>query len=467
MNRLNNIALTLLTVASTALGGEKSQSIERHFDVTPQQRVEVMGFRGSNIDFHSWDKNEVYIKLDVRISSSNEAYEAEYIKNLRITSQSTGNALVIDFHEPEFEERGKSFLKRLFSFGGSFVNKDIRGDIYVPTSNALTTDLRYGTATMEEMKGAINFLGESNKLKFKNCSNVQKIENNYGNIAIQNCGGVLHIQSQSSTINVEDFNGSFDIESNYSTITVNKTSKGGSVESQSGKHTFADISGDLSVRSNYSKIGIRNVQGFVDVTSSSGTVTLDQAQGVRINAPYSQIEIASIDGKAGKRIEIADQSGKIELRDIVGDVSIDDQYSTITLENVKGSVELASQSANISADRVSGDWKSTTEYSKIYIKELGGANLAIKNSSGTVDVQMAGKVNSVAITNQYANVTLKLSRSFAGTYKFKSKYGSISSNLSLDIDDLGGGQIASGTIGTGAASLRIETESGNIKVTER
>jgi hypothetical protein len=221
------------------------------------------------------------------------------------------------------------------------------------------------------------------------------------------------------------------------------------------------------VKSNYSKINIRNVFGFADVTTSGGTVVLDQAQGVRINAPYSQVEISAIDGKLGKRVEISDQSGGIDLRDIVGDVFIDDQYSKISLDNVKGSVEISSQSATVSADNISGDWKSKTEYSKISVTNLGGANVSITNSSGAVDVHMIAKPNTVAINNQYASVNLKMAKGFAGSYKLKSKYGSISSNLSLEIDDLGGGQIASGTIGNGTGSLKIETESGNIKVTER
>jgi hypothetical protein len=446
---------------------EKIQTLERHFAVTPKQRVDILGFRGAKIEFHTWEKNEVYVKLDVQISASDNDYESEYIKSLRLSELSSTDALTIEFHEPEFRDRGSSFFKRLFNFSGSFMNKEIRGDIYIPAGNALTVDFRYGTASFEEMKGAINFSGESNKLKFRNCANVQTIENNYGNITLQNCGGSLSIRSQSSTVTVDEFNGPFDIQSDYSTISVNKATKGGLVESQSGKHTFTDIAGNLTVKSNYSKINARNVSGFVDISTSSGTVILDQAQGVHVNAPYSQLEISSIDGKSGKRVEITDQSGKIELRDIVGDVFIDDQYSSIALDNVKGNVELSSQSATISADNISGDWKSRTEYSKINIAALGGTNVSISNSSGTVDVQMAARPNSVSITNQYANVTLGMTKGFSGNYKLKSKYGTISSNLSMEIDDLGGGQIASGKIGNGTGTLRIDTESGNIKVTER
>ena len=89
---------------------EKRREIEKRYQTQSSQRIEINGFMGSDIRFISWDKNEVYVKLDVSISSSDEGYENRYIESVSVTDSQTSDALVVKFRE----------LER-FSASGSFV----------------------------------------------------------------------------------------------------------------------------------------------------------------------------------------------------------------------------------------------------------------------------------------------------------------------------------------------------------
>jgi hypothetical protein len=56
---------------------------------------------------------------------------------------------------------------------------------------------------------------------------------------------------------------------------------------------------------------------------------------------------------------------------------------------------------------------------------------------------------------------------FAGEVRLKATYGKVKSNLPVEVEDMGSGAIALGKMGSGGGSMRIETTSGNIKVTQK
>ncbi|MBI4429009.1 MAG: DUF4097 family beta strand repeat protein [Ignavibacteriales bacterium] len=447
---------------------EKSREIERRIATEPSQKIELKGFNGSRIEFKSWDKNEVYIKLNVSISSSSDEFEDEYIKTVAISDKSSPTTVAIFFDELD-SRHGEGFsLRKLFNLEfRSYVRKDIRGEIFVPQSNALYTDMRYGSLSLEDMKGVLELDGQSNTLRLKNCTALKTIRNNYGKSTLDDCGGALRLESQSGTVKVDDFKGSLDIEAKYSNITVSRVSESTTIHSQSGTLTIEDIGEDLSVESDYSTLTINRVKGLVGVSNKSGKIKIKTVDGVQVDGLYSNIDITSVSGKSNKPIKVRGQSGRLDLTDAVGDLVIDNPYSTMNLKNVKGNVELSSQSARITAENISGDWNSKTMYSSISIYGLTAQTVSIANKSNPVDVELVSKPTKLNINNEYGSVTVSLPSGFSGDVRLKATYGRIRSDLPVEVEDVGSGAIAIGKIGTGSGSMRIETTSGNIKVTQR
>jgi len=456
----------VVAAAIPFVASEKSREIERSIPTMPSQRIELKGFNGSKIEFKSWDKNEVAIKLSVSITSSNDEFEEQYLKSVQVTEKSTPTVLTIRLDEPE-AKFSSGFFKRIFSFGGSYVSKDIRGEIYIPRSNPLYTDMKYGSLTLDDMKGPLELDGQSNTLELRNCLSVRSVRNNYGKATLINCGGALSLECQSGTVRVEDFKGSVDLQAKYSTITVSRVSDSTSIESQSGKLTIDDIQGNLTVNSDYSTLTINKVAGFVDVTNKSGKIKIKSVEGVRVDGLYSAIEISSVNGKSNRPVDIRGQSGRLDLVDVVGDVKIDNMYSTMTLRNIRGNVDLESQSARIDASNITGNWKSTTPYSIVTILGLAAQSIQVRNQSNPVEIELSSKPTNVEILNQYGNVTLTMPGGFAGEVRLKATYGKVKSNLPVEVEDMGTGAIALGKMGSGGGSMRIETTSGSIKVTQK
>lgn len=459
--------LAIIVAAATPFfTTEKSRDVERTIPTTPSQRIELKGFNGSKIELKSWDKNEVSIKLSVSITSSNDEFEEEYFKSVNVTEKSSPSVITIRFDEPE-SRFSQGFLKRLFSFGSSYIRKEIRGEIYIPRTNAFYSDLKYGSMTLEDMKGPLELDGQSNTLELRNCVSVRLVRNDYGKATLINCGGTLSLECQSGTVKIEDFKGPIDIQAKYSTITVSRVSDSAVVESQSGKLSFDDIQGNLTVNSDYSTLTVSKVMGFVDVTNKSGKIKIKSVDGVRVDGLYSGIEISSVSGKSNRTIDIKGQSGRLDLVDVVGDVNIDNPYSTMTLRNIRGHVNLESQSARIDANNITGNWKSATPYSTLTIFGLTAQNIQIRNQSNPVEVELASKPTKVEILNEYGSVALTLPNGFEGNVRLKATYGKVRSNLPIEIEDMGSGAIALGKMGSGGGSMRIETTSGNIKVMQK
>lgn len=461
------LAALALSFLLTDPESDKSRDIEKRIATQPSQRIEINGFNGSNITFKSWDKNEVYLKLNVSISSSDERYERDYIESVNVTDSQTDNAVRLTFREPAKEFKEKSFWGVFKSIFGSYIRKEISGEIYVPQSNPLSTDMKYGSVSLEDMKGSVHLLGRSNTVTLKNCSSLEVVENDYGKTTIENSGGHLHIEGRSGTITIDNFSGAIMGDAAYSTVTINKTKDKVSLKSQSARLNFENVQGDLSVNSDYSNITINNVSGFVDVGTKSGTVKVNEVEGVNIDADYTKVEVTSVSGKSKKDIVINGRSGSLILEDAVGDLKIDNPYSRMDLRRIRGNVELRTTSATVRAEDIVGDWTSNTEYATVTIDNLTAQAISMTNKSNPIEIRLKNAPNKINIKNEYGKVNVTMPQGFSGEVNLESEYGKIDTNLPIKSKNLGSGAYGMGKIGTGNGSITIETKSANIHLIQR
>ena len=466
MNALLGLVVSAATFLLTFDGGEKTRDIEQRINVDPSQRIEIQGFPGSKINFSSWDSNTIYVKLHLRIESSDRGYEERWIESVRISERRTSSGVVLTFEEPD--RRGSSsggFWSKLF--GSNYVSREISGEIILPRSNPLKITMPYATVALDNMKGELEFKGESNTLTLFNCAALKDIDNNYGKTTIENSGGNLRLNSESGTLTVRDFKGTLYTDIKYSKGTYNQVSGAVVVNSESGTLKFDDIGDDLTVNANYSNIGVTNVNGFVDVRTESGTVRISKAKGVSADGKYSKMEIFDISGESKKDIVLKNESGNITLENAVGNVSILDPYATIKLKKIRGNLDVTTESGNVTAEDITGNWNSHAPYSNITLRSLSAQTVAMTNSGGSVDVELKTVPSSMKIKNDYAGVKVIMPKGFAGNVTLEATYASVESNLPIRVKSLGGGAYGAGTVGTGTGSIVIETESGNIRLFER
>ena len=462
MNR--TLIVTFLAWTLPLLAAEKTATVERHVATSPSQRVELLGFSGSNIRIRSWAKDEVSIKINVSVSSSDADYERDYIAAARIDQESTSAILRLRWNEPRMNEDVGSFFSRLFRH--FFLRKEVSGEIFVPRSNPLMTDMRYGTLTLEDMDGALNLNGTSNTLTVRNCSSIQQVDNRYGTTVIERSGGSLKLDGESSTVTVDDFTGRAEIDANYSAVTMARISEGVSVSDKSGKVDISDVGGDARVDANYSTITLAGVKGFVDLRSMSATVKVRTVGGIRVNAKYSTIEITDVSAEKGKQMNITGQSGSIEIRDAKGDLSIEAPYTEITLKRITGSVDLSSSSATIRGEDIKGNWSSRADYASVDVRGLTASSVTAEGKSGGIRISLRNVPRKIDIRNEYADVTVKLPKGFGGSVELDDQYGTIDTNFPLKKSRRADITYLNGTVGSGDGSISIVSKSSTIRLIE-
>ncbi|MFA5833301.1 MAG: DUF4097 family beta strand repeat-containing protein [Bacteroidota bacterium] len=457
--------IAYIVMYSVMLLSAEVKSIKKTIPVKDAQAVELMGFSGASLTIKSWDKNEIAIDIKVDYSSSNKENEQEYVQSVDVTQEQTGERVIVSFRQSKRGDEGFSW-KKLFSLQFfTYSNLKVTGEIYVPASHPLIADFRYGDYSLEGIQGSLELYGVSNTLFIKNCSAIKKIENNYGKTTIEQSGGGLSLEGTSSTISIRNFTGQVDADASYSTITLNSIKQNATVLCVSGHIEMNDIGGNVILDAKYSKMRLEKVRGTTSIESQSGTIQMKEIFGADIDAPYSNISIESVNG-TGNPISVRNMSGDVTIYNCSRDVKIEDSYSKIELENIQGNIKIAGQSSSIDGKRITGNVIIKDEYADIQIDQLSASTVEITNKSNKIDIDLLTKPAKIEIFNEYGPVSVRLP-DFIGDVKLKASYGSVITNLPVEVEEIGGGFIAMGKIGNGSGTMNIKTVSGNIEVHQK
>lgn len=457
-------ALLTILFFSTLLFASEAKEIKRIIPIQNGKTIELHDFSGSEIEVRSWDKNEISIDIKVEYSSSDKEREQEYYQRVDVVHDESSDRVKISYKEPKMENgfSWKNFFKSLFS---SYSNLEVKGVILIPASSPLVSDMRYGFYSFYGIKGKLELHGTGSTLKLKNCESLQKIENNYGTTTIEQSGGSLVLEAMSSTIIISDFNGTIDAAADYSTVKISEIKNDIKIKCSSGRLDIHGVGGNVSLDASYSTINAVNIKGKFTVESNSGTIVAGQVGGVNIDAPYSNIIVETVNG-TGDAIVVKNSSGKIDISTASRDVRIDDSYSVVKLSDIRGNISINGTGTTVQGKKINGDLLVKTEYGNVNVDGLSAAIVEVENKSNGIDLQMLTKPTKVNIINEYGPVDISLPE-YSGNVRLKASYGKITTNLPIEIEEMGEGAIAIGKAGNGSGTMNIRTTSGNIAVKQK
>lgn len=174
-----------------------------------------------------------------------------------------------------------------------------------------------------------------------------------------------------------------------------------------------------------------------------------------------------------KKISIKNIGGNIALRNIAGGIMAETYEGDVTVENSGGSISLQSSTGNIIAFEVSpgqiGDlFKAKTNNGAISLQKVEHRQIEAISISGTVQFNgkfLNGGLYDFKTSNGSIRMTLPLDSSctIAASYGF----GSFNSDIPLKViteNVSPGGKNVVATIGSGAATVNVTTNSGSIGI---
>jgi DUF4097 and DUF4098 domain-containing protein YvlB len=179
MRRLFTAAVFLM-VATAAVAGELTETIDRTFDVKPGANVQLTNVNGG-VTVSSWDQPKVRVVAVKRVEADAENLKAA-MKELRVDIQPRNGGLVITTHQPKDAEGWGA----LFAFlSGDHVEAQVKYDITVP--RAMNLDF-------ENTNGAIHAKGVRGKLE---------LETTNGKIEMVGCAGSVDASTTNGGIRAE------------------------------------------------------------------------------------------------------------------------------------------------------------------------------------------------------------------------------------------------------------------------
>ena len=463
MKVLTRIAFVLLFV-STLFGASERKKVEKTFTVEPNQRIVIKNLPSMNVRVRSWDRNEIKFDLQIEINSSDDDYEKAFVNEFDIVSSSTSSEIVIEAVQPK---HGSWSFWDLFELKFHYyVEKQIRGEIYLPNSNSLYSDISYSDMDLSGMKGELEFEGRSNDLLLSNCVNISKISNQYGNVTITKSGGDLLLESRSSTVKIFEFDGPVNIDAPYSNVELYDVTGSANVSTRSASVKAERIGGDLKLDAPYCGLDIDGVKGNVNASDRSGTIKINDAEGLTLDIPYSNLTVTNLEVKNNSKIKIGSRSGTLSFTDVKGKMDISDDYSNFTFTNIIGDVKLSSRSGSININGMKGKLDIQTSYSTIGINKITSDEIIITNRSNPIGITLTNVPKVIDIHNEYGGVEIHMPKGFAGDVDFTALYGEIDSDFALKVKSEGNTLRAYGSVGSGSGKIKIYTRSGDIKVKE-
>jgi DUF4097 and DUF4098 domain-containing protein YvlB len=262
------------------------------------------------------------------------------------------------------------------------------------------------------------------------------------------------------------------------TVTLNANTQGAGEHGVSTDlQIFIPAKAPVVVSSRRGDVTLNNRVGNVDVSAQRGNVTLDQITGnVSLNLDHSSARVSKVSGDAFVQgrvddIALSDISGaarlngefmeSVRLTNIGKTVSFKSSRTDLEFAKLEGDLDL--DSGDLRAKGLAGPGRVITRSKDIRLDSLSG-DLRLEDSNGAVEV-LVRKMGDLEISNRNGDIQLSLPAQAAFKVDARARNGEIQSDFAeVKISDQHDTATASGSVGNGAATVRLNNEHGTIEI---
>ncbi len=384
--------LTLLILSVIAAGSLDAEKYffqyERELQTSGKATLTLTNQIGQ-VSIQTHDSPSVIVKATKKISVAKEKEANEILDNIDVKVEQSGDKITVTTNIGEVPDSRKSLWRKLL--GGTDENPvlAVDYDIVVPRKCEL------------------------------------KIENMSGSVTIDSITGAVTIQTSSAATLMTDISGA---------VVVNGSS---------GKMTLQQITGDVTIATSNGPVTVDNVTGNVSITGS-GKISVQQVNGgTTIKSTGSDISLASIEGP----VEIGNAIGLTDGQLLFGPVTVKQESGKINLQFVEGDIRIKSSAAGIT------------------IKQEKGS-LDIATYTGSIDIQTALQSDKdYFIATASGDIKLMIPQESSGRLQITSQAGDIKSDVPVMVDAMSKRELV-GSFGSGGVKITLSSTTGDVTVAE-
>jgi DUF4097 and DUF4098 domain-containing protein YvlB len=270
---------------------------------------------------------------------------------------------------------------------------------------------------------------------------------------------------------------SVSVEGNVVTVNANTSGAGNNVTVRSDLQIWVprkialDIAtrkGDITVRDRDADVKSTNSKGTTTVEDVKGNVTLEERGKGDIHVARVSGDVA-VDGQVNDS-NIADVSGDVKLNgEFYGDMQLSKLAKGFSFHTSRTDLQVAKLDGDVNmnpgdlrASKVSGPVRVMTKYTNIHLDDLAG-ELRVENTNGNIEVHST-KLGPMEISNQTGNVNVIVPEKAGFQVDFRTG-GEINTDFSnLKLESQNGQTRASGSVGNGGPTVKVNNEHGNIDI---
>lgn len=302
-NLLFSLLLLLITGVSAhgAARQEFTKAIKREFDITANGTTSISNTYGK-VDIKTWNRNQVKIDVTIVVNASSESAAQKVFDRIDISFSNTATSVKA---VTTIAPRERSF----WSWGGSD-NSDfsINYDIYLPATNNLELQHKYGDAYVAAMTGKVTATLKYANLKLDGAGDASSLNLAYGNGTITKARGLYTDVSYAKIFITEAED--VEITSAYTQVNIDKAANiisttkyddynVGTIRQlrNTGKYDNIDVESaeSIEVSSKYTQVNARKVSRLVnlDLQYGGGDIGLSRSfQEANFSGNYADFKIA-------------------------------------------------------------------------------------------------------------------------------------------------------------------------------
>jgi DUF4097 and DUF4098 domain-containing protein YvlB len=234
----------------------------------------------------------------------------------------------------------------------------------------------------------------------------------------------------------EDFNGSYDAPPG-TVLTVESINGYVEIEATVG----GSIVLDATKHSGKGEEGLDRIH--IDVTEEPGHVTIK----ARIEGNQDNLGVRmKLKVPAGVHVDDVETSnGRIELRGTVGNTTLKSSNGEVEVQNVDGFVKVTTSNSGISVSSTDGI-------------------LDLKTSNGPIEAEIDALAGDTDVETSNGPITLHINEDLDVHITVSTSNGDVTVHDDLVTDTDSSDQRLDGTLGTGAISLRIDTDNADVDI---
>ncbi|MFK5856728.1 MAG: hypothetical protein QM503_11400 [Bacteroidota bacterium] len=282
--------------------------VDKKIDVKSDARL-IIDHEYGNVRCRNWDKNEIAVKVTIRVKTKDEEMAAKII-----------DKVIVDVDGSSSKVKAYCDLNQRLQ-GNSKIQVSIDFDIYMPSTVFFELDQSFGTSYVESVSGPTSISSDYSSLEIGSLSNA---ENNIElNFSEANIASIMdgNVEISYSEFNLSNAN-KVSLETEYSSITIGKASSV-TMELEGGSAVIGEVN-TLYVEADFSSLEIKKLISTLVAETEYGSLKIGSVDkgfsSIAIENGFGSIAIG-LSKDIACRIELEGEFGSFNFPEKLIDIS--------------------------------------------------------------------------------------------------------------------------------------------------